>query len=190
MAELFEQTLVTSIDDNDRIALGQTTAGTYKNILWSVFKTLLQSLNLTFTNPLGVATPTADGHAATKKYVDDRDIQNLKKSGSAQSTSADTTFSGYVRGATPTNPADLTRKDYVDTLDGANVKLTGDQTIAGVKTLSDELVFALGFHMNNASTIPANSADHMGDIGDFIFKDDYFYMKTKNNGWLRNFQAF
>lgn len=45
-----------------------------------------------------------------------------------------------VTGAVPLNAADLTRKDYVDTLDAQNVKLTGAQTIAGVKTFSNEPV--------------------------------------------------
>ena len=52
---------------------------------------------------------------------------------------ASPTFTGTVTVPTPSNPTDAVTKAYVDSLDGNNVKTTGNQSVAGIKTLSDQL---------------------------------------------------
>lgn len=57
---------------------------------------------------------------------------------------------------TPSAAGDGTNKGYVDGLDGANVKLTGAQTIAGIKTFSDDL------RITNAKAVTGASPDGTG----------------------------
>ena len=107
--------------------------------------------------------------AATKKYVDDKDTQNIKKAGD-QTIEGNTTFNGHifvnadaeicslnltegltVRGDNVATldsnnklplsrlPEDVATKKYVDDKDTGNVKTTGDQEINGKKTFIGEL---------------------------------------------------
>lgn len=95
----------------------------------------------------GLATPTLNGDAATKGYVDSRDstldATYVKLSG-AQTVAGVKTFSSSPVVPTPTTNMQASTKKYVDdsitTLSNACVKLSGNQTIAGTKTFSGTIV--------------------------------------------------
>lgn len=96
----------------------------------------------------GLATPTLNGDAATKGYVDSRDstldATYVKLTG-AQTVAGVKTFSSSPIVPTPTTDMQASTKKYVDDNiisagSSAFVKLTGNQTIAGTKTFSGTIV--------------------------------------------------
>jgi len=104
----------------------------------------------TMEGPLILAgDPDSDLEAATKQFVVNKDVQNVKLTGN-QTVAGIKTFTSIPVGpaANPTDANQLARKAYVDltqtevdnletqvaTLDAQNVKITGDQTVNGIKT--------------------------------------------------------
>lgn len=109
----------------------------------------------------GLATPTLNGDAATKGYVDSRDstldATYVKLTG-AQTVAGVKTFSSSPVVPTPTTNMQASTKKYVDdsitTLSNACVKLSGNQTIAGTKTFSSKITGSISGNCDgNAGTV-------------------------------------
>ena len=173
--ELFNQSLVTSLDDNDRIAFGQPSTGGAKNIKYSVFRGLLAAIGWNFTNAITVIAPTTDMNPATKKYADDLDSASVKKTGNQ--TIADVkTFSSTIVGSINGNAASVTHGIYDD----------GSVPFAAKQTFNQ-----LGINIPDfTGTLPANSADTMGVVGDIIYFRKDIYRKTSSDGWIKNGNTF
>jgi len=112
----------------------------------------------TFAGAIAVPVPTADAHAVTKLYVDDRDAQNQKLTGDQAIAGVKTFATPPILSVAPTDVNHAVRKGYADTLDAQNVKLTGDQTIAGTKTFSS--IPALP----NTNPVASNEATRKGYV--------------------------
>lgn len=88
----------------------------------------------TFSSPVTVATPTANGHAATKAYVDAA-VAGGGGGGTAYTAGEGLTLDGTefsLDSATQSTLASVSDKAEDDEV----VKLTGAQTVAGIKTFS------------------------------------------------------
>lgn len=86
--------------------------------------TLITSAGGTFTGPISVPAPTEDGHAATKKYVDDQDAATLQSANSYAANQA--------------SAAEAAAKNYADTY---FVTKTGDSGSTYAKRQSTERYF-------------------------------------------------
>lgn len=90
----------------------------------------------------GLATPTLNGDAATKGYVDSADTAlsaTCVKLSGAQTINDVKTFSSSPIVPTPTTNMQASTKKYVDDGLAGCVKLSGSQTIAGTKTFSSTI---------------------------------------------------
>ena len=98
-----------------------------------------------FTN-ITVPTPTQNGQAANKLYVDNA-VSGIEANYvtlvTNQTISGNKTFTGGVmKTGSPSAPSDLTNKLYVDGQIAPTVKNVGDQSIAGVKTFTGGVTMA------------------------------------------------
>jgi hypothetical protein len=102
-------------------------------------------INMNSNKIINCLNPTNPQDVATKNYVDTRPapatptLAQVLTAGNVANTDINVNGQKLLSVANPTLQGDGTNKLYVDTLDGANVKLTGDQTIAGVKTFSNQM---------------------------------------------------
>ena len=100
---------------------------------------------------MGIKDPTADYHAANKKYVDNLNNQNVKLTGD-QSIGGNKTFTQEINVPTPTTDTNAATKAYVDnaiqnitpgsggSIDTSNfATLNTNQTISGQKTFSNAI---------------------------------------------------
>lgn len=103
----------------------------------------------------GLATPTLNGDAATKGYVDSRDstldATYVKLSG-AQTVAGVKTFSSSPVVPTPTTNMQASTKKYVDDGLAGCVKTTGNQTIAGTKTFSSKITGSISGNCDGSSS--------------------------------------
>lgn len=86
------------------------------------------------------AAPTAVGHAATKKYVDDQDALKVSKAG-------DTMSGALVLHADPATAMEASTKQYVDSTDAARKTYVDNQDALAVKKAGDTMT---GFLTLNA----------------------------------------
>lgn len=106
----------------------------------------------TQTQLMGIKDPTADYHAANKKYVDNLNNQNVKLTGD-QSIGGNKTFTQAINVPTPTADTNAATKAYVDnaiqnitpgsggSIDTSNfATLNTAQTITGAKTFDNQVV--------------------------------------------------
>jgi hypothetical protein len=100
-------------------------AGTFLPLAGGTLTGALSGTSATFSGTVGVAAPTAAGHAATRQYVDDGLAARLPLAGGTltgalSGTSA--TFSGTVGVAAPTAGGHAATRQYVD--DGLATRLS------------------------------------------------------------------
>jgi hypothetical protein len=72
---------------------------------------------------------------------------------------------------------------YYDGNELLNINDTGQVAIAAGLQVGSTLTYTYA-HIPDNSTVPANTADPMGIVGDTIFAGAYLYRKT-SSGWLR-----
>ena len=96
--------------------------------------------SVSFTQPLTVATPTANTHAATKQYVD------TATAGVGSNTNQINTNTTNIQNNTnsiQTNTNNITNlQNNYNTLNSEVVKLAGTQTITGAKTFTNNVVIS------------------------------------------------
>lgn len=122
------------------------------------------------SNPISTATQDTAVNALTRKdYVDSLDNTNVKLTGD-QTVAGVKTFSSTITGSISGNSATATKLATARTINGVSfdgstnitisdataVKLTGDETIAGIKTFSSNIVGNITGNSGTATS--ANSA--------------------------------
>lgn len=95
------------------------------------------------------------------------------------------TFTGTLNVKVATTTTEPTQKAYVDTLDGANVKKTGAQTVAGIKTFSDQpLLPATGVRFTRGAA-PSSSSDPTGNTNELRTDGTDLYLKNDAGVWKK-----
>jgi hypothetical protein len=100
----------------------------------------------------GLATPTADTDASTKKYVDDRDALRLSLASGGTVAGTITMNGGAIAMgnakitglATPTADTDASTKKYVDDRDALYLPLASGGTVHGTITMHTDATIAMG----------------------------------------------
>lgn len=177
--QLFNQTTTTTLDDDHRFSIAKTT-GSILNITWLALKNLLTSLYVGLTGNQTIAgvktfSSTIVGNIDTAdKLKTARKIGGVSFDGSANIN---------LPGVNQVGNQDTT----------GNAATVTDGVYKSVEnTFTERQMFNhKGINIPDyIGTLPANSADSMGEVGDMIYYRDDWYRKTSSSGWLKNGSAF
>ena len=182
MEELFNGTVVTTINDTDRFALSSPGQSGSKNILWSAFKTLISGTAWVFSQAISVGTPTANGHATTKLYVDGLDSANVKITGTQTISGVKTFSNGAKCNILPSANTDIANKVYVDSVVEDLAEVTTTNEFTEIQTFNKGIT--IGQADSGNSIIPIVEDDFMSTAVELSAKNcivDLIWITTGDN---------
>ena len=158
--EFFDQSAVT-MTDSYKFGVGLGASNAMKTITYAALKALLAAISWTFSGTITFSNNIVMGSNKITGLGDGSAAQDAVTKG--QLDTKQDTLSGFTT-------------DILLTWDGAEL---ADGILKQNRTIN-------ALNVPELTAAPSDSADAMGDDGDFGYYDEYFYLKTSAHGWLKS----